>query len=157
MSAYIYAIVPYKSRIKFPSDAEEKYLYFPEIPELYNVSEFAEEDGLVLFSDFLRINTCLRLSAFTENKTGYSYLRAEIYKIAQALGAKEVWYASELATDEMFEPDFNFAKWIVKLKNEYKDYTAELTIDVLKGDEIYSYYHDDFSDIVLENPYDKGK
>ena len=152
MSAYIYAIIPYKSYFIF--DTKEPYPcvwgFVP--PELKGIdSEFTEADGLELFADFLMINTCQRLSAFTNNKDGYNRMRADICKIATALGAKEVWYAEELATDEMDGWDFSFDEWVNGLKNENKKYVAELTVDVLKGNKIYSYYHDDFSDIIMEN------
>lgn len=61
-------------------------------------------------------------------------MRTEIYRIAKALGANEVWYAEELATDEMFTPDFRFKKWIESFENENKKYIAELSTDVLKAD-----------------------
>ncbi len=153
MSQYIYAVIPYESGLRFARDAEEKYEYCPSMPELKSIdSEFAEPSGLYLFADFVRINTCYRVSAFTNHNNGYSYLRAEIYKIAKALGANEVWYVEELFTDEMFEPEFCFKKWIESFENENKNYIVELTTEVLKADDIYSYYHDNFSDIILENP-----
>ena len=153
MSQYIYAVIPYESGLKFAPDAEYKCEYCPSIPELKSLnSEFAEPDGLDLFADFVLVNTCCRVSAFANKKNGYSYLRAEIYKIAKALGANEVWYAEELATDEMYTPEFSFKKWIVSFENENKKYIVELSTEVLKADYTYSYYHDNFSDIILENP-----
>ena len=127
-------------------------MYCPEIPELKGVdSELVEPDGLVLFADFLRINTCYRQSVFTGNSNGYSWLRAEIYKIAMALGAKEVWYVAEMATDEMYRKDFSFEKWIRDFKTG-EQFAAELTVGCLKENSICTYYHDDFTDIILEKP-----
>ena len=74
--------------------------------------QYAEGNRLKLFADFLMINTCGRQSWFTNNEDGYSQLRAEIYKIALALGAREVWYVAEMATDEMYDKDFSFDNWI---------------------------------------------
>ena len=61
-----------------------------------------------------------------------------------------MWYAEELATDAMYEEKFSFDKWKKELSTSKRKYTQELTIDVLKSDRISSYYHDDFSDIVLD-------
>jgi len=98
------------------------------------------------------INTCYRLSAFADNKDGYSWIRAEICQIARALGAHEVWYAGELATDEMRLWTFSFDDWVRSFK-EGKRYASELTVEVLKDRYIYTYYHDDFSDIIMERPH----
>ncbi len=153
MSQYIYAVIPYESGLRFARDAEYKCEFGQSIPELKSLnSEFAGPNGVDLFTDFALINTCYRVSAFANHNNGYSYLRAEIYKIAKALGANEVWYVEELFTDEMFEPEFSFKKWIESFENENKNYIVELTTEVLKADDIYSYYHDNFSDIILENP-----
>ena len=152
MSDYLYAIIPYKSGESFTPQKGDNFIYYPEIPELKGIdSEFTEPDGLRLFADFLMINTCYRQSAFTENEDGYSWLRTEIYKIAQALGAKEVWYVAELATDEMYSEDFSFNDWLDSFKTR-ENYVAELTVDTLKGKYICTYYHDDFSDIIKEKP-----
>ena len=102
-----------------------------------------------MFAAFLMINTCGRQSCFTNNEDGYSQLRAEIYKIALVLGAREVWYVAELATDEMYDKDFSFGKWIHSFK-EGARHAAELNVDALKDRFICTYYHDDFSDIILE-------
>lgn len=153
MSQYIYAVIPYESGLRFARDAEYKCEFGQSIPELKSLnSEFAGPNGVDLFTDFALINTCYRVSAFANQKNGYSYLRAEIYRIAKKLGVNEVWYAEELATDEMFTSEFSFKKWIESFENENKKYIVELTTDVLKADYIYSYYHDSFSDIILENP-----
>ena len=93
------------------------------------------------------------ISAFAGNEDGYSWLRVEIYKIAVALGANEVWYVAELATDEMDRTDFSFEEWLHSLKNG-EHYVSELSVDVLKDKYICTYYHDDFSDIILERPCD---
>ena len=70
-----------------------------------------------------------------------------------ALGANEVWYVAELATDEMDRTDFSFEEWLHSLKNG-EHYVSELSVDVLKDKYICTYYHDDFSDIILERPCD---
>ena len=102
MSDYLYAVIPYKAGASFTPEEGETSVYCPEIPELKDIdSELVESDGLDLYADFLMINTCYRQSAFTGNINGYSWLRVEIYKIAMALGAKEVWYVAEMALDEM--------------------------------------------------------
>ena len=132
MSQHIYAIIPYKSKIytDFIMDGEPG-IWNPLIPELKGIeSEFVEPDGLTLFKDFLKINTCLRQSAFTQKKDGYIKLRAEICIIAKALGANEVWYVEELAIDEMSMIDFIFDDWVRSLKNENKRYVVELTEEV---------------------------
>lgn len=151
MSAYIYAIIPYKSGIAF-SKEDEMYGY-PEsvLPELKKIkNEFSEPDGLMLFKEFLVVNTCYRQSAFTECKDGYNWIRSGCYEIATALGAKELWYVEELMTDEIESPGFNFGLWQKELQG--KSYVVELTTEVLKGKRMFSVYHDDFHDIILERP-----
>lgn len=151
MSAYVYALIPYKNEKIFNPEEGEISCPYPNIPELKGIqSELTESDGLYLFKDFVLVNTCYRLSSFTRCEDGFCWLRAEIYKIAKALGANEVWYAEELATDEMYEEGFSFDNWKAELHTSNRKYTQELTIDVLKSDSCYSYYHDDFSDIVLK-------
>ena len=153
MSDYLYAVIPYNGTSLYSPDKLEEGLWDPIIPELKGIdSKYAEDDYLILFADFLLINTCGRQSWFADNEDGYSQLRAEIYKIAMALGVSEVWYAAELATDEMFVKGFSFDDWIRSFKDGTR-YADELTVDVLKDRYICTYYHDDFSDIVLENPH----
>ena len=153
MSQYIYAIIPYESGISFSKDEPYQFVLDPELPELKDIhSEFTEEDVLYLFKDFLMINICYRQSAFTDNRDGYCWIRADICKIARALGASEVWYVEEATVDEMEVWEFSFDKWRNRLKNEEKHLVAELSTDVLKGKETYCYYHDDFSDVILERP-----
>ncbi len=153
MSDYLYAVIPYKGTSLYSPDELEEGFWDPIIPELKGIdSKYAEDDYLILFADFLLINTCGRQSWFTNNEDGYSQLRAEIYKIAMALGASEVWYAAELATDEMFVKGFSFDDWIRSFKDGTQ-YASELTVDVLKDKYICTYYHDNFSDIILENPH----
>ncbi len=146
MSAYAYALIPYKNKTLLKPEEGEVSCY-PLFPEVKNIeSEFTEPGSLEMFKDFILINTCYRLSSFIKCEDGFCWLRAEIYKIAKALGASEVWYAEECATDEMYEENFSFDEW--KISN--RKYTQELTIEVLKSDCISSIYHDNFSDIVLE-------
>ena len=155
MSDYLYAVIPYNKGITMysPDELEEGVLY-PNIPELKGIdTEFAEKERLMLFADFLMINTCCRQSEFAGRENGYSWLRAEIYRIAKALGADEVWYVAELATDEMYEKGFSFNEWICSFRDGTR-YASELTVDVLKDKYICSYYHDDFSDIILEDNID---
>ena len=153
MSQYIYAIIPYKSGISFSKDEPYPCVWNPVLPELKDIdSEFAEQDSLCLFKDFLMINTCYRQSAFTDNRDGFCWIRADICKIARALGASELWYVAELITDEMEDWDFSFNEWCNSLKNVKSNLVVELNTDVLKGKEIYSYYHDDFSDVIMERP-----
>lgn len=151
MSQYIYAIIPYESGISFSKDEPYPCVWEPILPELKDIhSEFT--DDLCVFKDFLMINTCYRQSAFTNNRDGFCRIRADVCKIARALGASEVWYVEELITDEMDGWDFSFDNWIKSLQNEKKHLVAELSTDILKGKNIYSYYHDDFSDVILEKP-----
>ena len=151
MSDYLYAVIPYnKGTTLYSPDELEEGRSEPIIPELNGIySEYAEKDGITLFADYLMINTCARQSWFTNNEDGYSRLRAEIYIIAKALGAHEVWYVAELATDEMYVKGFSFDDWIRSFKDGTR-YASELTVDVLKDKYISTYYHDDFSDIILE-------
>ena len=151
MSRNIYAIIPYKSNISV--SAEEPCVLNPVFPELEGIeSKFTDREGLELYHDFLMVKTCYRKSSFTNNSDGYSWIRAEICKIAQALGANEVWYADELAIQEMDDWEFSFGDWVRSLENENKMLVVELTVDVLKGEKMFSYYHDDFSDIIMERP-----
>lgn len=153
MSAYLYAIIPYKIGDSFCPDEGESYMSSlmnnVEIPALKGVvSEFADID--YVFEDFLLINTCYRQSAFTERLDGYSWLRAEISRIAKALGASEVWYVEELVTDELFAENFSlsYEEWVCEQRTKNQDCMTELTVDVLKGDILYGLYHDDFSDLI---------
>lgn len=151
MSDYLYAVIPYKGTSLYSTDKLAEGVWFPVIPELKGIdSEYAEEDGLTLFADFLLINTCGRQSWFTNIEDGYSLLRAEIYKIAKALGASEVWYAAEMAMDAdgMEESGSSLEDWIRSFKDGTR-YASELTVDVLKDKYICTYYHDDFSDIII--------
>jgi hypothetical protein len=153
MSQYIYAIIPYESGVSFCKDEPYPCVWNPFLPELKDIhSEFTEPDSLSLFKDFLMINTCYRQSAFTDNRDGFCWIRADICKIARALGASEVWYVAELITDEMEDWDFSFNEWRNSLNNEKKDLVVELSIDVLMSKNIYSYYHDDFRDVIMERP-----
>lgn len=153
MSDYIYAIIPYKSGIAFNSQEPYPCVWGIVPSELEGIdSEFTDSEGIVLFSDFLMINTCYRLSAFTNNEDGYNWMRADICRIAKALGAKEAWYVAELITDRMFNWDFSFDDWVESQHDEKKHLVAKLTLDILKGNTTYSYYHDDFSDIIMDAP-----
>ena len=147
MSAYIYAIIPYKSDATF--DDNDPCIWCPNIPELDIDSEFAEQEGLCLYKDFLLINTCYRQTVFTDNKDGCCWLRNEIYQIAKTLKAAEVWYVEELITDIFDNPDFSFNEWVEKLRGEDSKYVAELTSELLKGNYVYSIYHDSYCDILL--------
>lgn len=154
MSAYLYAIILYKLGASFCPDEGESYMSSRmsnvEIPELKGVvSEFL--DYYDLFEDFLLINTCYRQSCLTNREDGYSWFRAEIYKIAKALGANEAWYIEELCTDEILAEDFSlsFEEWAWKRRTECQYCMTEMTVDVLKGDIVYSFYHDDFSDLII--------
>ncbi|MBQ7551463.1 MAG: hypothetical protein IJP65_04835 [Bacteroidales bacterium] len=154
MSAYIYAIIPYSNENLCHSMDGDNIVLFPNIQALDGIdSEFTDPEGLELHEDFLLINTCCRQSFFTNNKEGYCRLRAEICRIAKALCAQEVWYAEELAIEEMDNKSFSFPEWVRRLRTTHKQYVAELTREILEGNTIYSYYHDDFSDIIMENPH----
>lgn len=151
MSAYIYAIIPYKIGDSFCPDEGFSCIYGAEIPALKGiVSEFADPRLFYLYEDFLLINTCYRQSAFTERLDGYSWLRAEISRIAKALGASEVWYVEELVTEELEAQDFSlsYEEWVKEKREECSYCMTELTVDVLKGDIAYGFYHDDFSDLI---------
>ena len=151
MSQYIYAIIPYESGVSFSKDKPYRFVFDYELPELKDIhSEFTDE--LCMFKDFIIINTCYRQSSFTDHRDGYCWIRAEICKIARALGASEVWYVKETIADAMDDWEFSFDEWRNSLKNEEKHLVAELSTDVLKGKEMYCYYHDDFSDVILERP-----
>lgn len=96
MYAYIYAIIPYKSGFIFDSNEPYPCAWGFVPPKLNGMdSEFVDGESFMVFSDFLMINTCYRQSAFTNNKEGYNWMRADICRIAKALGAKEVWHAKE--------------------------------------------------------------
>ena len=128
MSDYLYAVIPYNSGMYFDPNEEEPCIWEPNLQELKGIeSEFVEIDGLTLFEDFLMINT------------------------SRALGAHEVWYVAELATDEMHIKGFSFDDWVQSFKNGER-YACELNVDVLKNKYICTYYHDDFSDIIMEKP-----
>ena len=155
MSQYIYAIIPYESGISFSEDDIYPCVFGPTLPQLKEIeSELTDREGLCLFADFLQINTCYRQSAFTNNKDGYSQLRAEVCTIARALGANEAWYVGELMTDQMDYPSFSYEAWSKSLKEGNSRFVVELTREILKGKEVYSLYHDNFSDIIMKNKND---
>lgn len=54
--------------------------------------------------------------------------------------------------DEMFAPDFSFEEWKNELETVKSKYLHKMTVDVLKSNRIYSYYHDNFKDIILNIP-----
>lgn len=150
MSDYLYAIIPYREIEKYRSEELEEGLDYPNLPEMEGLdTEYAE--NITLYKGYIQVNTCYRLSSFTELKDGYSSIRADIYRIAKAVGASEVWYIAELCTDEMHADGFNFDTWLNRLKND-KKLVVEMTVDVLKDKYIYSYYHDDFADVILKKP-----
>ena len=156
MSQYLYAIIPYNSGSDFKPNDSEVCVYDAIIPELKNVDTELSEN-IDQYKDFIVINTCCRVIYFFGQKSGYCWLRSEIYKIAKALGAKEVWYAEEIPFFELHDDSKcdMLEKWVERFNSENKKYIVELTTDVLQGNCIYNYYHDDFSDIVLEPPTDK--
>ena len=151
MSDYLYAIIPYQGSKKYRPEELEEGIDCSNLPELKGVdTEYTEV--MTLYQGYIQVNTCYRLSSFTELEDGYSSIRADIYKIAKAVGAREVWYIAELCTDEMYAENFCFETWANSLKNERKKLVAEMTVDILKDKHIYSYYHDNFADIILERP-----
>ena len=151
MSDYLYAVIPYnKGVILYSPDELEEGVLYPNIPELKGIDTEYTGD-MTLFKGYIQINTCHRLSSFTGLEDGYSSIRADIYKIAKAVGVSEVWYIAELCTDKMYAEGFSFEKWANRLKND-KGIVVEMSVDVLKDKHIYSYYHDDFSDVVLTKP-----
>lgn len=151
MAQWIYAVIPYKHEGSFPEDDR---IYAPQIPELEKVnSGLADRESLFLCRGFLEVNTCYKQNVFTEIDDGYSWLRAETCRIARLLNANEVWYVEELITDRMEAPDFSFDNWVNQMRTEKKNMVAELSVAFLKTNTCYySYYHDDFSDIILDPP-----
>ena len=149
MSDYLYAIIPYQGHLKYSQEELEDGVDCYNLPELKGLDTEYDEN-MTLFKGYIQVNTCYRLSSFTELEDGYSSIRADIFKIAKALGACEVWYIAELCTDEMYAENFSFETWVNSLKNERKDLVVEMTVDVLKGKHVYSYYHDDFGDVILK-------
>lgn len=150
MSDYLYAVIPYKSGLHFQNEDEDKFVcgYIPK--ELSNISIDFDKECFEVFSDFILINTCCRMSSLNCNENGWCQIRCEIYNIAKALNAIEVWYVAELTTDAMLLPDFNFDDWKRSLKEESAYCTTEVTIEMLKNQKWASYCHDNFGDIVIE-------
>lgn len=154
MSQHIYAVLPYDSGIGFDPDKESNCVWDYHVYELKGIEvelSYSDlTDGVALYKDFIVFNTCLRVSVFCRNsKTGYNSLRKDFYLIAQRLGLKEVWYVPEYYTDYMDEIGFTYNTLLEDMKGKYKDYIAELNIELLKGKDYYEFYHDDFSDVVL--------
>lgn len=150
MSQYLYAIIPYNSGMDF-SSSEEPFIWEPHVPEFEDVdSELTEEDGLQLYSEYITINTCARMSWLKCDENGYCWIRSEIYKLAKAVGAKEVWYIEELCHDDIEIKGPTIEEFKRQLANEFNYCTKEVNIDMLKDNSYASYCHDDFSDVVLE-------
>lgn len=152
MSAYLYAVIPYDCGIRFHDNDENKFVYGYMPRELNNLSIEFDEDMFIAFSDFVLINTCWSMSFLNCEENGFCFVRNEIYKIAKALNASEVWYVEETSTDKMMEPDFNFEDWKRSLKEELAYCTKDVNLEMLRNNQWASYCHDDFSDIVLEPP-----
>lgn len=150
MSDYLYAVIPYKSGLHFQDEDEDKFVYGYMPKELNNISIDFDEECFKVFSDFILINTCCRMSSLNCNENGWCQIRYEIYKIAKALNAIEVWYVVELSTDAMLLPDFNFEDWKRSLKEELAYCTTDVTIEMLRNQEWASFCHDNFKDIVIE-------
>ena len=152
MSQYLYAVIPYNSYYDFkPDKYGEIGICFPHIPEFKGLdSELADPEGLTLYKGFLLVNTCLRMSSLISERNGFCWIRSEVYKLAHALSAKEVWYVQELCTDYMTDADFDFETWKLSLLEENKPYTVEVSLKTLKENVYGSYNHDTFSDIVFE-------
>lgn len=153
MSDYLYAVIPYKSGLHFQDEDEDKFVcgYIPK--ELSDISIDFDEDCFEVFSDYILINTCCRMSSLNCNENGWCQIRCEIYNIAKALNAIEVWYVAELTTDAMLLPDFNFDDWKRSLKEESAYCTTEVTIEMLQNQKWASYCHDNFKDIVIEREF----
>ena len=150
MSSYLYAVIAYKSGIKFPEDVVENFVcgYMPK--ELENVSVDIDEECYIVFSDFILINTCWRMSSLNCNENGWCKARSEIYKVAKALNASEAWYVEEPSTDKMMVDGFSFEDWKRSLKEELAYCTTEVTIEMLRNQEWASNCHDNFADVVIE-------
>lgn len=149
MSAYLYAVIPYDGE-PHPYSKEENFEYGAFIPELYGMESDLCED-VSLFHGFFLINTCFRMPSIMTDKNGFCSLRKDIYEIAKAVGAKEVWYIEELATDSMDSKGYSLNTFLTDLKELYSDYFLEYDIETMreKGGTYASYMHDDFHDIVL--------
>ena len=149
MSDYLYAVIPYYSGLRFNVDAEDKFVSrMPKELKGYHI-DFVK-DLFYMFSDFILINTCWRMSSLTCDENGRCDARSAIYIVAKILNAKEVWYVEELCTDEMMMPDFKFDDWKRSLKEEKAYCTKEVTLDMLRSGHWASYCHDVFSDIVID-------
>ena len=152
MFDYLYAVIPYNSGLRFKEDAEDKFV--ERIPIELKGYDIEFEKGLFrMFSDFILINTCWRMSSLTCDENGRCDARSAIYIVARLLNAKEAWYVEELATDEMMTSEFNFDDWKRSLKEEKAYCTKEVTLDILRSGHWASYCHDDFSDIVIDEEY----
>lgn len=152
MSQYLYAVIPYNSYYDFkPDEYGEIGICYPHIPEFNGLkSELADPEGLTIYKGFLLVNTCYRMNSLISERNGFCWLRAEVYKLAQALSAKEVWYIEELCTDYMTDADFDFEIWKLNRQESEEPRTVEINLETLKENEYGSYNHDSFSDIVLE-------
>ena len=154
MSEYIYAVLPYDSGFKFDPEDIDQCVWDYEVCELAGIeSELSYSDlthGIIMLQDFFIINTCLRVSAFCRNpKNGYNSLRKDVYLIAKRLGLQEVWYVPEYYTDHMHEVGYTYNTLLKDMQGKYKDFYAELNVEILKGKDYYEFYHDNFDDVVL--------
>lgn len=154
MSQHIYAVLPYDSGIGIDPEDVEQCVFGYNVPELKGIeAELSYShltDDIIMFQDFLIINTCLRVSDFCQNpKNGYNSLRKDVYLMAKRLGLEEVWYVPEYYTDDMNEAGYTYNTLLRDMHGKYKDSFAELSVKLLKGKKCYEFYHDNFSDIVL--------
>ena len=151
MSSYLYAVIPYESPFIFPSTDGENFCFGFVPKELESLhSKLCDPDGITTYGDFLLFNTCVRMSSLCCDTHGFCAIRSEIYKIAKALKADEVWYVEELCTDQMDEPSFSLEKLKERMKTDLAYCTMEVSLDSLKQNKWASYNHDVFADIVVE-------
>ena len=49
----------------------------------------------------------------------------------------------------MHEVGYTYNTFLRDMHGKYKDFYAELNVEILKGKDYYEYYHDNFDDVVL--------
>lgn len=149
MSAYLYALIPYKSGIDF-TYSDEPFYWHPLIREFENVdSELTDREGLQQYGDYIVVNTCARMSSLKCDTRGFCWIRSEVYKLAKAVGAEEVWYIEELSFEHIEDMNITLEEFKEMLRGPYSYCTKEVNLDMLKDNSYASFCHDDFSDIVV--------
>lgn len=139
MAHWLYVVIPYSSGVSF--EYKEYICCEVSLPEFESISSELK-DNVMMYQDFLLVNTCCKMSAIMFRPNGHYTLRNEIYEMAKAVEAEEVWHVEELVTEEFDSDHFDFEKWKAYARVHEVDYSL-----YLDEDDLVSIIHDSFDDL----------